>query len=864
MFKYKSGLSLTVLATALATPVSAWAATPVLPTRPSYDRAQIALTTSGKSMGITQTGKAAAIEWGGFSIGQGYSVNITQPSTSAILVNRVVGTAASQIDGKLTANGQVFLINPNGITIGPTGVVTTNGFVASTLDIGAGSSGDPYFLTGSTDAGVSVAGTLTGKGASSYIVLAGGTVSVARTARINANNVGLASASSVLLRLPAAREGFGLQTTNSATASRINISGNINATNGALVLDAGELADAAVNVDGIITASQTKVSITVGSDERAAGLRVGNALKSTSAGLAPGQIRFTGKNQAASALSINGYDYTLLWTKLDLLAVNVYLDGHYALANDLSYADDAPITNALIGAGEGDSDGLTFTGQFNGLGHKLEGIVINGDANRELVGLFAAVNDDAGLASISNLNLVSMAVTGASRIGKSYMIGGVVGQLGENAVLQNVFVSGAVKGSGTFNIGGLAGEASGQINHSGVDITVEPVTTSSQSVRNVGGLVGVGYGPSVISNSVARGRMLGGMMISSQSIIGSGTVGGIIGFTAGQVLSSHAYATVLGGQEIGGIAGSLYDDALIESSSFEGSVSAFDFSPNVTIGGIAGFSQNAWIQNSSAKGTIKALGIAAQIGGLVGFQMSGAVTNSTFDGTLLAGSATRNADLIAVGGIAGSSADLARVGARPPQFLSNVAKVRITGGDFVRAGGLVGALVTGSVQNSMASGTIQVGRRSIAGGLFGSVAPDSPTVSEQASAQAIVSTVQVTGGANSYVGGLAGRNQGVLSNAYATGALSGGTGAIIGALVGVQGPYGVVQNAITLTGRPGQSQLNLVGGGVRGRAGVTRNASRLTDAQLRSPSLTRPILGTEDFTFPSGNYPTLKRPDASR
>lgn len=41
-------------------------------------------------------------------------MNFNQPNQSSIAVNRVLDNNASQIMGKLNANGQVFLLNPNG------------------------------------------------------------------------------------------------------------------------------------------------------------------------------------------------------------------------------------------------------------------------------------------------------------------------------------------------------------------------------------------------------------------------------------------------------------------------------------------------------------------------------------------------------------------------------------------------------------------------------------------------------------------------------------------------------------------------------------------------------------------------------
>jgi filamentous hemagglutinin family protein len=70
----------------------------------------------------------------GFSIGQGGTVQFNNGAGATL--NRVTGTDVSSIDGLLSATGSVYLINPNGVVIGKTGVVDTGGsFVASTLDV---------------------------------------------------------------------------------------------------------------------------------------------------------------------------------------------------------------------------------------------------------------------------------------------------------------------------------------------------------------------------------------------------------------------------------------------------------------------------------------------------------------------------------------------------------------------------------------------------------------------------------------------------------------------------------------------------------------------------------------------------------
>lgn len=91
---------------------------------------------AGSSLTITQTTPRAIVNWQSFSIGQGNTATFHQPDSSSAILNRVTGNTTSSIAGQLNANGQVFLVNPNGIVITPTGTVKTGGgFVASTLDI---------------------------------------------------------------------------------------------------------------------------------------------------------------------------------------------------------------------------------------------------------------------------------------------------------------------------------------------------------------------------------------------------------------------------------------------------------------------------------------------------------------------------------------------------------------------------------------------------------------------------------------------------------------------------------------------------------------------------------------------------------
>lgn len=75
----------------------------------------------------------AILNWQQFNIGAGETTRFIQDSAASAVFNRVTGGQASQILGTLQSNGQVFLINPNGILFGAGAVVDTAGFLASTL-----------------------------------------------------------------------------------------------------------------------------------------------------------------------------------------------------------------------------------------------------------------------------------------------------------------------------------------------------------------------------------------------------------------------------------------------------------------------------------------------------------------------------------------------------------------------------------------------------------------------------------------------------------------------------------------------------------------------------------------------------------
>jgi trimeric autotransporter adhesin len=76
-----------------------------------------AIKQNGLTTNIQQNTQNLAINWNSYNLNSNEKVNYLQPNSSSIALNRVLGGSASQIFGQINANGQVVLVNPNGILL---------------------------------------------------------------------------------------------------------------------------------------------------------------------------------------------------------------------------------------------------------------------------------------------------------------------------------------------------------------------------------------------------------------------------------------------------------------------------------------------------------------------------------------------------------------------------------------------------------------------------------------------------------------------------------------------------------------------------------------------------------------------------
>ena len=203
---------------------------------------------------INQTSQSAAINWQSFGIGKDNAVVFVQPGRDAVALNRVLGSDPSAILGSLTANGKVFLVNPNGILFGKGAQVNVGGLVASTLGIA-----DADFMAGRY-AFAGAGGTVLNEGAidadGGYVALLGANVGNDGVIQARFGTVALAAGEAVTIDV--AGDGLlNVTVDKGAVNALVRNGGLLRADGGQVVMTAqaaGQLLKTAVNTTGVIEA----------------------------------------------------------------------------------------------------------------------------------------------------------------------------------------------------------------------------------------------------------------------------------------------------------------------------------------------------------------------------------------------------------------------------------------------------------------------------------------------------------------------------------------------------------------------------------------------------------------------------------
>jgi filamentous hemagglutinin family protein len=251
--------------------------------------------TIGEAYGISlinQTSPRAVIQWDSFSIKSGETTrfNLSSGGNGATL-NRVTGAMPSNIAGLLQSNGQLFMVNPNGIVVSSSGVIDAASFVGATRDVADADfmDGAPFTFRGFSNGTVTVDGGGQITAASGDVILLGLRVQNGGTLRAPKGVVGLGAGSEITyqpnaseaLRVVSATgvaDGIGVENFGviqaaqaelkaaggNAYAIAVNAGGTVNATgvsaarNGRIILTASGGGN--VNIGGALTARGTNGS----------------------------------------------------------------------------------------------------------------------------------------------------------------------------------------------------------------------------------------------------------------------------------------------------------------------------------------------------------------------------------------------------------------------------------------------------------------------------------------------------------------------------------------------------------------------------------------------------------------------------
>jgi filamentous hemagglutinin family protein len=281
------------------------------------------ITQSGNTTTIHQTTERSSIDWQSFSIGSNEQVTFVQPNSSAISLDRVMGPGVSTLAGSLTANGQVVLINSNGILFAPGASVNLAGLIATTSNIS-----DSDFMAGKlgfNQASTNTSATVINQGtidvaAGGYAVLSAAAVANTGTIKATLGKVVLAGATAFTVDFDgdgllqyAVTQGVG---TNPGTSTLVEQAGTIAADGGQVLMTARAakgVIQHAINMDGMTEANAVS--------RTANGTLIVGAV--TLDGGTTGAVEVTGSIQATNTAGVGG--------TVQVLGENVSLTGSGAI-----------------------------------------------------------------------------------------------------------------------------------------------------------------------------------------------------------------------------------------------------------------------------------------------------------------------------------------------------------------------------------------------------------------------------------------------------------------------------------------------------------------------------------------------------
>jgi len=300
------------------------------------------------------------------------------------------------------------------------------------------------------------------------------------------------------------------------------------------------------------------------------------------------------------------------------------MKSHFKLTDDIDLDpnlpgrkvfDEAVIASLEFLAGWYGFGGIPFTGVFDGNGHTISNLMIEGES---YLGLFGFLGDCLGLfgflgdgAEVKDLGLVDVNITGSD-----YYFGHVGGLVGDNyyGSITTCYCTGTVTGNN--DVGGLVGMNYGSITTSYSTCTVIGRFNVGGLVGDNGGSITSSYSTGMVTGSECIGGLVGenyeGSITTSYStgtVIGtSWEVGGLVGYNSGSVTGSYSTSAVRGSENVGGLVGMHYG-AITNCYSIGG------VSGTTDVGGLVGSYNDGIITNCYSVGRVTG---TTNIGGLIG------------------------------------------------------------------------------------------------------------------------------------------------------------------------------------------------------------------------------------------------------
>jgi filamentous hemagglutinin family protein len=605
---------------------------------------------------IRQVSNNLSLTWKSFNTSATESVVFDQPSSSSIAVNRIYDVNGTSFLGRMTSNGQVFLINPNGIIFGPGAQLNVGSLVASTLELDDTTLGSSKLaFSGAGSGRILNQGTIeTATGG--YIAFLGKEVSNAGTLLSPQGTVALAGGDAITLSFDSNRllnvqvdqstldnlaenrqliraDGGKVILTagarNSVLASAVNNTGIIEARtvedrNGTIIL-LGGMEAGIVNVDGTLDASAPNGGNGGFVETSAAHVKISDTARVTT--LAPmgnsGEwlidpvdfvIASTGGDMtgAAATSALAGGDLTIASTSGSTgsngdLFVN---DGISWSTNRLTLSASRDINIDATLNGTGTAKLSLLAGQAGNIGRSV--------FIRAPVNLPAGANLRYAIAQGGSTTYTVITSLGAENSVTGSDLQGM-DTITKYALGSDIDAQATSGWTGGFKpIGIQADQFTGQL--MGLGHTISNLTINRPAQDYVGLLGYVSTSNMAVSN----------LKLISASITGHDNVGGIVGLSNQSNIQFSSFSgSVTGNNYVGGLVGSQSGGVaqVIQQSYSQGSVTGASF-----VGGLVG--QLSTIKITDSYSTANVSASSTKGGGLVGENLSGTITNSYATGTV--------------------------------------------------------------------------------------------------------------------------------------------------------------------------------------------------------------------------------------